>query len=295
MKFKIATAAVLLALASGTAAAQPGWYEVEPFGALPPSHIMAVLRAAGLQPVSRPVRRGDDYIVTAVDVDGDTKRVVVDAEFGDIVRITALRGSDIPSYRYRARPRQWQYDDEVVVIRPPASVPRMRDADDAAARRRARIHPPQSPPPRAKPSDAAKQGHEPARTAAINPVQPVRPPVPRSRPLVPPQTKAPATPAPAPEPAQAKASPAQEAPAKAASPSEKPNTKPAPEAGGAAAPRVILPGGPKPKSERVSDKNSASNSGEAPAASSPRPSAEDTARKPSSGDATKLPPVQPLN
>jgi hypothetical protein len=61
--------------------------------ALPPYEIMSIVRSTGLAPLTRPMRRGQYYVLVAVDRVGRQMRVVVDAQLGDIVNLRpALAG-----------------------------------------------------------------------------------------------------------------------------------------------------------------------------------------------------------
>jgi hypothetical protein len=79
--------------AAGTAGAQtiyagPGYASPGlPDPALPPYEIMSIVRSTGLAPLTRPVRRGQYYVLVAVDRVGREMRVVVDAQLGDIVNL----------------------------------------------------------------------------------------------------------------------------------------------------------------------------------------------------------------
>jgi hypothetical protein len=57
---------------------------------LPPYEIMTIVRSAGLAPLTGPVRRGPAYVIIAADRAGGQVRVVVDARYGAIVRITPV-------------------------------------------------------------------------------------------------------------------------------------------------------------------------------------------------------------
>lgn len=272
--------AASLALVSG-AAAQPGWYAAAPSAPLAPSYVKSVLRAAGLRPASEPVLYGDRYVVRAIDPNGGTRRVVVDAEFGDIIRISAAQRRESASRFPWAAPRRW-WEGDVSAVRPPAPI--------RGGRR------------------------EGARTAAADPTQRSHPPVPRARPMTPPAAAAAQEPsAPAEATADTQGSAAQPQPTRpepkeaAASDTGKPDTAAlqtgsvnptlpdkaetaAPDKQSAetpqrtASPRVILPGGPAPKAERGPEPEA----GDAET-SPPSAQASETAR-----GAEALPPVQPL-
>ncbi|MBX6426638.1 MAG: hypothetical protein IRZ09_12040 [Variibacter sp.] len=310
MRISIAAAALSLALASGSALAQPRWYGVESYGALSPHYLMSVVRAAGLRPVSRPVRLGRTYVVHAVDSYGDTKRVVIDAEFGDIVRITSAARPGGPPYGYRwGPPRRW-YDDDLAGPPPrggrgsdpydPFEWPgaRIPDADEAREYHDYNARPvsPDERPARAKPHGTTQKRE--GSTAAANPAQRQQPPLPRSRPpaqqnaKAPAEASAPSQPNPPAQPspqqpsapqagaAEAGAPAASGAPARPSAPSSPPKQAPAPQA---ASPRVILPG-PTPKAEAAPE---AGRKDGDPQAGSP-------AKPPEGGGVPALPPVQPL-
>jgi hypothetical protein len=57
--------------------------------ALPGFEIMRVVSSHGLTPVTRPVRRGRNYVLLATDKSGQEMRVEVDARLGDIVGLRA--------------------------------------------------------------------------------------------------------------------------------------------------------------------------------------------------------------
>jgi hypothetical protein len=61
---------------------------------LPPREVVAVVRAAGLVPISPPRLAGRTYELQAVDRRGMPLRVFVDAEFGDIVAVRRM-GDDL--------------------------------------------------------------------------------------------------------------------------------------------------------------------------------------------------------
>jgi hypothetical protein len=63
---------------------------------LPAYEIVAIVRSAGLEPLHRPLRQGQGYVLRAVNPAGREVRVIVDAESGRIVRITTLPGPKYP-------------------------------------------------------------------------------------------------------------------------------------------------------------------------------------------------------
>jgi hypothetical protein len=74
---------------------QPGY-----FGALPPREIVAIVRAKGLDPLSRPMRQGPVYGLRALDPSGREMQVFVDARGGRILRVvpTMRLGGVSPPY-----------------------------------------------------------------------------------------------------------------------------------------------------------------------------------------------------
>jgi hypothetical protein len=124
VKIKVAVVTLLLGLGATEAMAQPGWYR--PFAEVPPYEVMRMLRARGLVQVSRPARIGPNYVVQATDRNGDLKRVVVDAAYGDIVRVISLNRPPPPpvppAWARPPRPLEADDDDEVGTV-PPAAIP----------------------------------------------------------------------------------------------------------------------------------------------------------------------------
>ena len=78
-----------------------------PSRALPPHEITTSMRSMGLKPISPPVRRGDRYIVRAIDRRGIEVRVAADALSG---RVLAVRPIEGPLYADRAYPRIYRTD-----------------------------------------------------------------------------------------------------------------------------------------------------------------------------------------
>jgi hypothetical protein len=96
LKKQLAIWAGLALLGFGTVAtagaqtiyASPGYAGPGPSDpALPPYEIMSIVRSTGLAPLTRPMRRGQYYVLVAVDRVGRQMRVVVDAQLGDIVNL----------------------------------------------------------------------------------------------------------------------------------------------------------------------------------------------------------------
>jgi hypothetical protein len=56
----------------------------------PPYEVLTIVRSTGLEPLSRPVRHGPDYVLHAVDRRDREVRVIVDARSGRIVSVTPV-------------------------------------------------------------------------------------------------------------------------------------------------------------------------------------------------------------
>jgi hypothetical protein len=125
VNIKVAVVTVLLGLGATEAMAQPGWYR--PFAEVSPYEVVRILRARGLVPVSRPALVGPNYVVQATDRNGDLKRVVVDAEYGDIVRVISLNRPPPPpappAWARPPRPIAPDDDGDEVATLPPAAIP----------------------------------------------------------------------------------------------------------------------------------------------------------------------------
>jgi hypothetical protein len=232
VNIKVAVITALIGFGATEAMAQPGWYQ--PFADVPPYEVMRLVRARGLNPVSRPMLVGPNYVVHAVDRNGEMKRVVVDAEFGEVLRVVSVNRPPPPAappgFTRPPRPSYDLDDDDTVAGLPPG------------------------PPPQAKP-----------RTAAVTPL-------PRPRPAL------------APSPAVPKPEAAEQPAPKPDAPAAETKTVEPPVA--AAAPRVVLPGGPSAKPDTAGESRSAAPAAEQPAVRAPEPAPP----SPSS-----LPPVQPLD
>src|SRR5687767_5671929 len=75
---------------------------------VPPHEVLTIVRSARLDPIGQPLRRGLTYVLRAIDDDDREVRVVVDAQYGDILSIrpvmTASRDvqlRELPPRRYR--------------------------------------------------------------------------------------------------------------------------------------------------------------------------------------------------
>ncbi len=97
------------------------------YPALPPGRIAAMVRASGFDPLFRPMRQGDTYVLRALDRSDVEYRLVIDAYTGRTmsVRATGARGAPGygpyggPVYGRVFGPRDDRYDDGYGAPRPP--------------------------------------------------------------------------------------------------------------------------------------------------------------------------------
>ena len=90
----VALSAVCLSWAGGLRA-QPMLQPYYPgFSGLPPHEVLALVRSAGFDPVSRPVRQGPVYVLRALSPADQEVRVVVDARMGRILKVAAVAPTD---------------------------------------------------------------------------------------------------------------------------------------------------------------------------------------------------------
>ena len=62
-------------------------------GLLPPHEIITIVRSTRLDPIGRPVLRGPNYVVLALDEDDREMRVIVNARRGEIIRIVPVQAA----------------------------------------------------------------------------------------------------------------------------------------------------------------------------------------------------------
>lgn len=166
---------VLAAFAGGVAAVTPA--AAQYYGAeadiISPREAADVVRAAGLDPVSRPVWRPGRYIVHAIDRYGRELRVVVDARLGEVVRAVAVGGSaDFGPRSYDPYPRPYPQ-----AALPPAEMDGPEEFDGVEM-------PPHDATPHVIPAPRSGAAPAPSRSAALppKPAAPKQAPLPRSRP-----------------------------------------------------------------------------------------------------------------
>jgi hypothetical protein len=284
VKIKAAMLVALAGLSVSPAFAQSRWVD-EPgyyLQGLPLRVIVRTVRMQGLTPVSRPLRRDNVYMVEAVDEFGRPRRVLVDARSARVIAVQ-------PS----ARPAPGPNRGGTYAMRPPRVIPGGTGL-----------------PPRALPGEQFEAG----RRAGPPPLPPLRRPRIQEGALSPaPMLGEDAVP---PPPLRREGGPAQGAPRTSpprtatVNPTYPPAPRPRPSATELTTgslpskpkglPRVVLPGGPLPKSERTTDNQPGQrefNDKPAQAAAPAAPALESMAAQPTpppAPGASEIPPAQTL-
>jgi len=180
----IGISAGLLLLGLGTAGPAAGQaVYLRPPGfpnpALPAYEIMRVVSSHGLTPVTRPVRRGRNYVLLATDKSGQEMRIEVDARLGDIVGLRApIRGEPYgPPIAAATSPPP----ATVGGVLPPRPIPNVPNSGVGAAAPVPAPVPANSDPAAAMPSAAPPPGRSAAVQPNLPPLPPP-PPLPRPRP-----------------------------------------------------------------------------------------------------------------
>lgn len=93
MKHKLLCTAAALAL---TALSAPVFGQGAAPDVLPPHEVVTIVRSAGLNPIERPVRRGNTYVFRAIGARGQEMRVTVDARYGDVMSVAPVANAAAP-------------------------------------------------------------------------------------------------------------------------------------------------------------------------------------------------------
>ncbi len=93
MKHKHLCTAAALAL---TAMSAPAFAQAAAPDVLPPHEVVTIVRSAGLNPIERPVRRGNTYVFRAIGARGQEMRVTVDARYGDVMSVAPVANTAVP-------------------------------------------------------------------------------------------------------------------------------------------------------------------------------------------------------
>lgn len=120
MKHKLLCAAAALAI---TGMSAPAFAQAAP-DVLPPHEVVTIVRSTGLNPVERPVRRGNTYVFRAVTPAGQEMRVTVDARYGDVMSVAPV-----------ASARPGPLPPPGMTMNPYGRASRDRDDDDAYSMR----------------------------------------------------------------------------------------------------------------------------------------------------------------
>lgn len=180
---------------------------------VPPFEVMTIVRSAGFEPLTRPVRRGSTYVMRAIDDYGEEVQVVVGAQRGDILSVEPVTAVAAP---YQGRgpvyvPRSGYVDPRYVEPRyiDPRYVDRRYEWSPETSDPTI-VRPPRNVGNAPNPPKAVTKRAAPAPKAAA-----VTPPKPPARPT---QASAPPKPVPEPPTAAAAAQMVTPAPAKTAAP-----------------------------------------------------------------------------
>jgi len=167
VKLRAAALSIVVTVAATPAMAQY-WYAPGPYGGprsyyapgpnqyegITPYEVTAIVRAANLQPLSRPWRAGANFVVQAMNARGNVVRVVVDAYRGRILAVAPAETA--PTARLAPDPRieetAPQYDEDGNPL-PPRPVPNVQ-RPGTEHNRTATVTPVHPPMPRPRPSDA---------------------------------------------------------------------------------------------------------------------------------------------
>ncbi len=120
-----AVSAAIAMSAAGSAQAQQGMAA----DLLPPHEVATVIASMGMRPVSRPIWRGDRYVVFAIDRHGQEVRVVLDAHNGQVLAVRpSMRGYAQGGYGQGAGAPPYG-PDEGYAAPPPGGYPPARSYD----------------------------------------------------------------------------------------------------------------------------------------------------------------------
>lgn len=131
---------------------------------LPPNEVYAILRDNGFSALGAPRQRGNVYVISVLDRDGEDGRLLIDARSGRILRFVPAFQSGGDSYyeHMRYEPGVQGRNGGSVVLPPPTVIkadPRLLQVMPAAPRMasRAMPAPPRTVPPSATPAMPAQQ------------------------------------------------------------------------------------------------------------------------------------------
>jgi hypothetical protein len=184
--YRIGAAPMTVSDVGGPYAALPPDYDGPRYAppALPPRAIDAIVREMGYEPLGAPQQRGAVYTVSAINIDGEDGRVVLDARNGRILRF-------IPAYRMGDR-----MGEEVVTTYGPAgAMPELPQYRRAPQPNVASPQPRAAAPKVASRTPSVPLPKAPLARAVATPAKPVAAPVAVAVPPAAPAVVAPAVPA----------------------------------------------------------------------------------------------------
>ena len=121
--------------------------------------IVTTVRGLGLNPLARPERRGDYYVVRAADANGGEMRVVADAKSGDVISIAPVQAfASAYAVSYGSGPR--------IIHVPQNYDSRVSARSEEPSRARARVEEPARAPVEAPPVDEPRTEAAPDTEAA---------------------------------------------------------------------------------------------------------------------------------
>jgi len=120
-------------------------------GALAPAEIVAEVRRAGFEPISRPVQHGHVYVLLALDPYGMDVKLTVDADSGRVLWATGIIGARYGGAAYYSYHPLSRYERPPI---PPADIPSMGPGKSNSGSVRSTVSTRSSPPlPRTRPAD----------------------------------------------------------------------------------------------------------------------------------------------
>jgi hypothetical protein len=255
-------------------------------GTMPPREIMRMLRQTGFEPMSRPMRRGPNYVVFAIDNRDREVRLEIGAHTGAIVSVTPMQtAARMPPPRGGVSMGAYERMPPGYV--PPAGSPRggsvYEDDDDAPPSGPYGLRPPAPVPGGSPPSGSAAprfgSAMPPPRVGSAMPQDDDEPLPPRSGPGGPPPRSGPAVIPADPDRSGMLPPPPERFPQRAAPAPEKP--KPVIKRAAAAPPKQTPL--PKPKPEAKVESKTSGNAAEAPPPAKFAPPASWPESKPEDG------------
>jgi hypothetical protein len=172
-----------LALAGAAVAQSPG----PAYGAMPPFRIAAIVRAAGFDPLFRPMRQGDTYVLRALDRNEAEYRLVIDAYTGRTISIRATGETGPYARTYRGGPvygRVFGPNDDRYDVRYGNAMPHPPAPPQVRAPQTSTATPVLPPGPNKTPQVETPEPNKTTQVATPEPNKTTEAPLPRPRPYV---------------------------------------------------------------------------------------------------------------